>query len=143
MHIFYFYQRNFILLLFGLICSVACHAEVVVVVNPQNPIQTLKVDEVRDIFLGQSSEFPGGDLAIPADLPEGATRDAFYMKVADKSPQQMRAYWLKLIYTGKGIPPQKSSDSAALKKLISKNQGVIGYIDEKDIDNSVKVVPIK
>lgn len=137
------YQRNVILLFFGLTCSWASYAEVVVVVNPQNPIQAMKIDEVRDIFLGQSGEFPGGDLAIPADLPEGATRDAFYMKVADKSPQQMRAYWLKLIYTGKGIPPQKSSDSAALKKLISKNQGVIGYIDEKEVDNSVKVIPLK
>ncbi|HET8705135.1 MAG TPA: phosphate ABC transporter substrate-binding protein [Pseudomonadales bacterium] len=120
----------------------AC-AEVVVIVNQDNKIQSLTASQLRDIFLGQSSEFPDGDIAIPADLPDGGPRDEFYLKYAEKSPQQMRAYWLKVLYTGKGVPPQKMPSADALKKLVAKNQGAIGYIEQKDVDNTVKVVPIK
>lgn len=133
--------------LFGLLIAVAlsgyAHADVVIVVNPDNKIAALTLNQVRDIFLGQSTEFPNGDLAIPADLPDSPARDAFYLKYAEKSPQQMRAYWLKVLYTGKGVPPQKTPTVEALKKLITKNQGVIGYIEQKDVDNTVKVVPIQ
>lgn len=45
---------------------------------------------------------------LPVDHSErAALRDAFYTKVTSKSPAQIKAYWSKIVFTGKGQPPRK------------------------------------
>jgi hypothetical protein len=53
----------------------------------------------------------------------------------------MKAYWSKIIFTGRGQPPTEVSDGAELKKRLAANAEAIGYIDASLIDDSVRVVP--
>lgn len=93
------------------------------------------------IFLGKTSDFPSGDQAIPVDQDEGsATRDAFNNSVLGKNSSQLKAYWSRLIFTGKGTPPKEVGDDAAVKSLVAANPNMIGYIDSSAVDDSVKVV---
>jgi hypothetical protein len=116
-------------------------ADVVAVVSAKSPVTTLSMSQVADIFSGKVSRFPNGVQAFPIDQAEGAAvRDQFYSKVAGKSAAQIKAYWSKIIFTGRGQPPPIVSNSLDMKKRVSDNPAAIGYIDRSLVDDSVRVV---
>jgi len=124
----------------SLLASSVAIAETAIIVNSANA-SSMDINTVSRIFLGKSSSFPSGDQAIPVDQNEGsATRDAFNDSVLGKNASQLKAYWSRLIFTGKGTPPKEVGDDAAVKKLVANNPNMIGYIDSATIDDSVKVV---
>jgi ABC-type phosphate transport system substrate-binding protein len=129
---------------FGLAMSLAAgtvYADVVAVVSAKSTVTTLSKSQVTDIFLGRSSRFPDGMQAVPIDLAEGsAVRDEFYARIIGKSPAQVKAFWSKIIFTGRGQPPKAVPDSIEMKKRIVENPAAIGYIEAQLVDNTVRVV---
>ena len=84
----------------------AASADVVAVVSAVSPITALSKTEVVDIFLGKRTRFPDGSSAVPIDQTEGSSvREDFYSKFAAMSPAQLKAFWSKIIFTGRGQPP--------------------------------------
>lgn len=128
----------------GIVLSLAAGssaADVVPVVSAKSEVSSLSTNQVMDIFLGRSSRFPNGELAVPIDQAEGSNiRDAFYMQFASKSAAQVKAYWSKLIFTGKGQPPREVSPSERVKRVVAENPHLIGYIERSEVDANVKVV---
>src|SRR5688500_14286225 len=124
--------------------ATASHAyaqDVVAVVSAKRPVTTLKADQVADIFLGKTSRFPDGSQAVPIDLGEDSpARDRFYAQFTGKSAAQVKAHWSKIIFTGRGQPPRQASTPNEAKKMIADNPHAIGYIDTKEVDNSVRVL---
>ena len=118
-----------------------CGADVVTVVSSKSEITKLSKAQIADIFLGRVSQFPDGVRAVPIDQADGsAAREEFYAKVAAKSPAQMKAYWSKIIFTGRGQPPKEVASSAELRQRIAEDDTAIGYIDSSLVDDGVKVV---
>lgn len=116
-------------------------AEVAVVVSSKSSAGNLTAAQAADIFLGKSSTFPSGGNAVPIDQSEGSpVRDEFYTKIAGKSAAQVKAYWSKIIFSGKGQPPKEVADSAAVKKQLAENPNAVGYIDKAAVDGSVKTL---
>lgn len=116
-------------------------ADVVAVVSSRSPVTALSKNQVVDIFLGRVSRFPDGEPALPIDQAEGsAARDEFYAKFAGKSAAQIKAHWAKIIFTGRGQPPEEVSNSIEVKKLVVKNPNAIGYIERSMVDGSVRVL---
>lgn len=114
-------------------------AEVVAVVSAASPVISLSKQEVTDIFLGRMRHFPDGTVAMPIDQAEGATaRDEFYSKFAAKSPAQIKAYWSKIIFTGRGRPPPLVASSAELKRRLAANPAAIGYLERSMLDSTVR-----
>jgi ABC-type phosphate transport system substrate-binding protein len=121
--------------------SAVVKADVVAVVSAKSPITALDKSQVADLFLGKTGRFPNGVQAVPIDQAEGfAVRDEFYEKVLARTAAQMKAYWSKIIFTGRGQPPPSVSSDVEMKKRISENPAAIGYIDRSLVDNSVRVV---
>jgi ABC-type phosphate transport system substrate-binding protein len=116
----------------------AAHADVVVVVSASSPVSQLTKDQVADIFLGNSTNIPGGGKAEPVDN-DGA-REEFYTKVAGKSAAQVKALWAKLSFSGKGTPPKSVGSDDDVKKAVAGNPNAIGYMDKSRVDASVKTV---
>jgi ABC-type phosphate transport system substrate-binding protein len=132
------------LILVGMALSLSAggaRADVVVVVSAKSPVAALSKNQIVDIFLGKSNRFPDGRPVVPIDLVEGsAVRDEFYREFADKSPAQIKAYWSKIIFTGRGTPPLEVDNGLAMKKRIIAHPNDIGYIDRDMVDGSVKVL---
>jgi ABC-type phosphate transport system substrate-binding protein len=119
----------------------AVSADVVAVVSSKSPITTLSKNQVMDIFLGKRTSFPDGSPAVPIDQTEGSTvRDEFYNRTAGMSPAQVKAFWSKIIFTGRGQPPRTAATSLEAKKLLVANPNAISYIDQSLVDSSVRVV---
>ena len=125
----------------SLFAAAAVHAEVAVIVSASNGNSALDQDTISRIFLGKTANFPDGSQAIPVDQNEGsAVRETFNDKVLGKSSSQLKAYWSRLIFTGKGTPPKESGADADIKALVAKNPNLVGYVDAGVVDSSVKVV---
>jgi len=119
----------------------APRAEVVVVVASNSPVETLSADEIATIFLGKTASYPNGLPAVPVDQPEGArVREEFYSRITGKTAAQLKAYWSRIIFSGRGEPPRQAGDSAGVKKVLQSNPNAIGYIDPSSIDAAVKVI---
>ncbi|HEX8614690.1 MAG TPA: phosphate ABC transporter substrate-binding protein [Telluria sp.] len=117
------------------------HAELLVIVSAKSPLANLRSDQVADIFLGQVGTFPDGAEAVALDQRIGSQlRDEFYARVTTKTPALVKAYWTKMIFTGRGQPPKEAGDSAAVRRMVADNPALIGYIDKAALDPSVKAV---
>jgi ABC-type phosphate transport system substrate-binding protein len=118
-------------------------AELVVIVSARSPLTVLRSDQVADIFLAEVGIFPDGREASAIDLRVGSPlRDEFYARVANRSPALMKAYWTKMIFTGRGQPPRELPNSAAVRKLVADNPSMIGYIERSALDASVRAVMV-
>jgi ABC-type phosphate transport system substrate-binding protein len=123
------------------LASIAARADVVAVVGARSPITNLSKNEVMAIFLGKRTRFPDGSSAVPIDQSEGsAAREEFYSQYADMSAAQIKAFWSKIIFTGRGQPPKAVANAEEAKKLVATNPNAITYIDRTMLDTSVKVV---
>jgi ABC-type phosphate transport system substrate-binding protein len=113
----------------------------VAVVSAKSPITALSRNQLLDIFLGRTNRYPNGTPALPIDQAEGSPlRDEFYSKIAGQTEAQIKAYWSKIIFTGRGQPPPTVANDEEAKKRISDNPAAIGYIDRATVDDSVRIV---
>lgn len=116
------------------------HAGVAVVVSADSSIGPMSADDVAKIFLGKSSKTPDGASVTAYDQLEGeAVRDEFYDKAAGRSASQLKAYWSKLVFTGKGEPP-KSLDPEELAAELADDPNAIGYVDSSAVPAGLKAV---
>jgi ABC-type phosphate transport system substrate-binding protein len=124
-----------------LLAAGAARAELVVIVSSKNPLKAISAEQVANLFLGKAAEFPGGARAVPLDQSEGSPlRDAFYQKTSGMAPVQMKTYWARMLFTGRGQPPVESGDSGAIRRLVADNPDLVGYIDRSALDSSVHAV---
>ncbi|OUX84027.1 MAG: hypothetical protein CBB95_17740 [Alteromonas sp. TMED35] len=112
-------------------------ADVAVIVHPDNT-SSLTDTEIERIFLGKSAQFPDGNEAIPINTT-GDIYDEFNERVLGRNSAQIKSYWAKLVFTGKGAPP-KEVDEASVIELIKNNKNAIAYIDSGKVTDDVKVV---
>jgi ABC-type phosphate transport system substrate-binding protein len=128
----------------GLVLSLAATsttADVVAVVSAKSPVILLSKSQLADIFLGRVTRFPSGIQAVPIDQADGSVaRDEFYLRLAGKSAAQLKAYWSKIIFTGRGQPPPAVANSDEVKRRVIANPAAIGYIESNKVDGSVRIV---
>ena len=124
--------------------SATAAADVVVAVSPHNPLTSMTRRQVEDIFLGKSQRFPDGRSAVPLDQAAGSAAQAqfYHQFVSDKRVTEIKAYWAKMIFTGRGQPPAAVGDDAQLKQALAANPNAIGYLDRQAVDDSVKVLSV-
>jgi len=115
-------------------------SEVAVVVNPQNASEFSR-NYLKKIFLAKTKKFPSGESAVVVGQKAGSDiRKEFLKNLLNKSENQMKAYWSRLIFTGKALPPKEIGSDMEVKKLVNENPALIGYIDAESVDESVRVV---
>jgi ABC-type phosphate transport system substrate-binding protein len=122
------------------LATLGARADVVVVMGAASPVELLSADDVANIFLGKTETTASGARVVPIDQPEGAAaRDAFYRVVTGKTPSQVRAYWARIIFTGKGQPPRQL-DAAAVAALLATNPRAVAYVDRAAVSASMRIV---
>lgn len=133
---------SFKMVLFLIFFSANAFSEgIVVIVNNQNSSDSLSIDIIGDIYLSRAKRFPDGEPAKPLDLPKNLSiTNDFYTKVVKKTPAELRAHWSRLVFTGKGRPPQKLSNPLEVKSVVSENNNMIGYVNVETADETVKIV---
>lgn len=115
----------------------------VVVVSAEASVTSVPAGHLADIYLGRVRTFPDGSRAVPGDLASGSpVRRAFYESYLDRSLAEVKAYWSKLVFTGRGRPPREVPDGEAMVEFVAENPGAIGYVDHRLVDDRVRVVQV-
>lgn len=131
------------LLLCALVClaPLSTAAEVVVVVAANSPIKDLSDSEIADVFLGRLARLPGGTVVQPLDQAEGRpAREEFYRRLTGKSPAQVKAFWSKVIFTGRGRPPRALANDGEVIRALRENPLAIGYVDRGSVDPGFRIL---
>jgi len=134
------YSMKYVLSTIAILFSLASSAEVVVIVNLSND-SALDSNTIKRIYLGKVKSFSNGNIVLPVNQKSSAdVAGEFSKKVLKKSSSQLKAYWSKLVFSGKGSPPKEVRGDAEVISLVANNPDTIGYIDAASLDSSVKVV---
>lgn len=125
-----------------LLCTASLRADIVIIVNPNNPVETLTEREVKRIFLGRLRQFPSTNRAMDVldQDAESPIYEKFYTEFIGFGLRKLRRYRAAYLFSGKGTLPQEVADHGAVKAKVLKNERAIGYIDATLVDDSVKVI---
>ncbi len=135
------YIKRSLLLVLCLFSSLA-FAEVAVIVNTGNSSE-ISDNDIKRMFLGKNKKFSNGESVKAINLKSGnAVRGDFEKKALGKSGSQVKAYWSKLIFSGKAKPLKELTSDSEVLSFVSSTPNAIAYIDASKVDGSVKLVKI-
>ncbi|MAI65874.1 MAG: phosphate ABC transporter substrate-binding protein [Alteromonas sp.] len=123
-----------------LFLSAPVFAGTAIIINSSNA-SGIDLEMVKRIYLGKAKAFPDGSRAIPLTFEQGnGLRDTFNKDVLGKSESQYSAFWSKLVFTGRGTPPEMIASEEEMLTLVANNPNTIGFVDESKVNETVKVV---
>jgi ABC-type phosphate transport system substrate-binding protein len=116
-------------------------AQLVVVVNPHNPVRNLSIEELRRLYLGRATTFRQNQPVLLLEHAEA--RDAFYQAALGMNEARVKRHWIGIVFSGEtATPPQAIAAVEDLKRVVAQNVGAIGFLDLSAADQSVKVLTI-
>lgn len=133
-------MRRLLLLLVLVAARPAAGAELVLVVGRASPIVQLPREQAERLYLGRLVALPDGLVLRPVDLPAGPLRDQLYQRLTGKNPNQIRAYWSRLVFAGQAMPPREAASPAEVRALVAKFPDLVGYLPNSEVDASVRVL---
>lgn len=129
-----------LLVVSSLLLPVVADAAIAVVVHPSNQTSMTQEDLAR-LYTGKLSAFTDGSSAVPVNLADSVPlRSEFDQKALGRSSSQVKAFWSKLVFTGKGTPPKEVSSDSEVLTLVANNPNIIGYVSAEAVSDKVKVL---
>lgn len=116
--------------------------DIVVIVNPQNPLGSIDVGDLRPVFQTTKTSWgnSAGD-AMPLNLPEdNPMRQEFDKAVLGLDPDRVARYWQDRKIRGGARPPARVSSTSAVLKGVAAKLGAVGYVKASEVNATVKVV---
>ncbi|ENO90738.1 hypothetical protein [Thauera linaloolentis] len=103
-------------------------AELLIATARDGAVEALSRDEAEQLYLGRRATLAARTPLLLLDLPPGESRDQFYRLLTGKNPSQIRAYWSRMVFTGRALPPKEAADASDARRLLLENPGAIGYL---------------
>lgn len=104
------------------------HAQILIVTAGDSAVEHLSRDDAEQLYLGRRAALSARTPLLLLDLPPGEVRDQFYRHIAGKNPSQIRAYWSRMVFTGRALPPKEAASADDARRLLLENPGAIGYL---------------
>ena len=112
------------LLSIWMILTTMAFSDIKVMISKDNTLMNITKKELSDLYLGKITSIQGMEVT-PIDNQESYKE--FYNKIIQKTPKQLRAYWMRETYeSGKRQPPQKLSIQE-IKKMMKSDRVIISY----------------
>ena len=117
-------------------------ADIAIIIHPSNN-NSISEDDINRIFLGKNKSYADGEEIKAVNLKSGDDiRTEFEEKALGKASKQVKAYWSKLIFSGKAKPLMESGTDEEALDFVAKNPEAIAYIDASKVNDTVKVVKV-
>jgi ABC-type phosphate transport system substrate-binding protein len=108
---------------------IAAAADFVVVVNAANPESARTATDVSKMFLQQKIKWNLGERVMAVDLAEDSpVRASFSRTIHQRTTAAVKAYWQKMIFSGRDVPPPEKTSAADVLAYVRANPGAIGYV---------------
>lgn len=120
--------------------SAVAVADIAIIAHPDFAADSATAEDVKRLFLGKTTTI-SGEHATPIDQKnDDAERAQFYDTVVKKTASQLRAYWSRLVFTGKGKPPKTFDGDAEVVSAVAADSSLIGYVDIEAVTGDVKIL---
>jgi len=114
-----------------------------VIAHSSSGADALASQALSDIFLKKTKTWPDGASVTPVDqVSRSPVRGKFSLAIHKKPLGAIKAYWNKLIFSGKGTPPQELGTDAEIIAFVMATPGAIGYVDPSTNTSGVKVIVV-
>lgn len=135
-------SKTFLILLLGSLgaWSAAKAQDVVLVANKTVQISGITDADLRAIFTGKKTRFADGSHAVPVILKGGAAHEVFLKNHLGEGPEEFRAQWRKLVFTGQGAMPISFNTESALLAYVAVTPGAVGYVSRFSSQDGVRAV---
>ena len=126
------------IILFISLLSVISFADEYVVIS-NNKMKDLSTTQIKAIFLRKITVIDNINI-VPVNLgAKDPLRIKFEKKIIKMRFSRLKSYWTKHHYLGHR-PPISMKSEASVKAFVQKVEGAVGYINVKNVDESVKVI---
>jgi len=112
-------------LLLTILLSTFALSDISIYISHNNQIQKVSQKELANLYLKKTDNIKGFKVT-PIDSKNQKLFQEFYAKVVNKTPSQLRAYWIKQVYRGNTQPPKKLSKNA-IQQALKKGEQIITY----------------
>ncbi len=103
-------------------------AEIAIIAN-KDADYALSEKDIKMIFLGQKKLFSDGVKTYPIDQDITSKYfELFHKHITKKTVLQVRAYWGRLVFTGRGTPPISVKDEEKIIDLVKEEKNSIAYV---------------
>lgn len=142
-------KKNAVYLVLSILFSLsAAYADVLIIANKDLPENTLSQQEIREIFLGKRVQWSDNSRIRFATLRTAEIHSMFLEQYVKMSEADWKIFWKRMVFTGRGLPPETIATEAELIDFVSKTKGAVGYVSsdgmakntEKD---AVKIIGVK
>ncbi|MFV1982707.1 MAG: hypothetical protein ACC657_04140 [Thiohalomonadales bacterium] len=138
------YQFKYLILFLmylSFIFSSDSYADIIIITNENSPINEISETKLKKLWLGKTKKIKSIGRIYIIDLPENNTETRiFYKNIINKKPKQVKAYWAKISFIGKGFPPKVVEDDSAVIKWVLEKNNRIGYINSKSKTKNIKIL---
>jgi hypothetical protein len=139
---FFKYLLCMILLLYG-VQAFSQTQTLTVISNEKGAPAELKFTELKSIFKGEKQRWRDGNKITIALMKTNTPAGAYTCKkVYDMTGDDVKKYWLALVFQGKAEGPQFFNSVTELESFVADNPGAIGIIDQSQGSADAHVVLI-
>jgi ABC-type phosphate transport system substrate-binding protein len=109
------------------------------VVISNSKMKDLSTAQIKAVFLKKIALIDNLN-AVPVNLSAlDSIREKFENRLVEMDFERLKSYWTKEHYLGKRPPITMQSQESVIA-FVKKVEGAIGYINAKNLDDSVKVL---
>src|SRR5690348_5305973 len=114
-----------------------------VISNKKGAPDQMKMIELKSVMMGERQRWKNGD-KIKIALMKTSTQigDFTCKKVYDMNEDELKKFWLALVFQGKADPPVFFNSETELKNFVSENEGAIGIVNVAADNPDIRVVAI-
>ena len=114
-----------------------------VIANSSVKADSISAEELKNVFLEESSSLADGSHVEPVLAKGGATHEAFVGHYLGKSDSALQIYYRSLVFTGRGSMPKAVSSDAEMIAYVARTKGAIGYVSSEAGAEGAKTLQIK
>jgi len=125
----------------GFVFVVPAFAKVLIIANNSVAQESLNKEDIQNIFLGKMAKWPDNS-SINFATSETDVHEEFLKTYINRSSDQFRNYWRKMVFTGKGQKPKAFKTDEELIQFVSETSGAIGYVSTDATIKNVKTITV-
>ena len=101
----------------------------VVITHPSNEVSSMTRAELSAIFMRRTKSWRDGTEIRPVEPFSRSLRERFSRAIHGKSVAYVTRYWHRVIFAGRGVPPEELPSDAAVVEYVRTHRGAIGYVE--------------
>lgn len=114
-----------------------------IIANSSLKADSVSADELKSVFLEETSSLSDGSHVEPVLAKGGAAHEAFVKDYLGKSDAALQTYYRSLVFTGKGSMPKTVGTDAEVAAYVAKTKGAIGYVSSETSTEGAKTLQVK